>query len=412
MSGATTEAATEATTGAETETGLESTDTTTGADSGTVGDPFEALDQTLDEIRVDFGIPGMSIAMVVGDELVYSAGFGVRVLGGEEPVDAATPFRLASVSKTVVGIALMRAQELGIIDLDEPLSDPFTVDNPYVEGEQITYRHLAGHTSGIRDSDTYECSYTLEGGDAYLDPQAVPQCPPAPITALDDFVAEYMTPGGLLYDPANFAMGELAVPGAQYEYSNVATALAAAGLEGALQLARRDPGATFEGFTQAQIFEPLGMSNTAWYRTDLPEPDNVATPHETIDGELVALPPYELVTFPDGNLHSSAEDMARLLATIVGNAGAYEGGQILEASSVEQMLAPTAVRDGIVEGQGVFWEHFFGLVGHTGGDPGVATAMAYDVEAGVGFVILLNDSNDAAIFSIFAALSEFASTHA
>lgn len=399
---------TEGTVADESGTGTQSTGATTEADSGTAGDPFEALDQTLDDIRSEFGVPGMAVALVAGDETIYSAGFGVRELGGDEPVDAATPFRIASVSKTVVGVALMRAVELGLIGLDEPVAGSFAVDNPYLEGEQITYRHLAGHTSGIQDSDTYECSYFLEADEAYLDPQVAAMCPPAPLTDLDDFLAEYLTEGGQLYDPTNFAMGALAEPGDQYRYSNISAALAAAALERVIQDTGRDPEATFEGFTQAQVFEPLGMSNTAWHRVDLPNPAGASASHELIDGELAVLPPYELATFPDGNLYSSADDMARYLATIVGGAGAYEGGQVLEASSVEQMLMPAAVRDDSVEGQGIFWEHFFGLVGHTGGDPGVATAMAYDVEAGFGFVILLNGSNDAAIFAIFNALSEFA----
>ncbi|WP_141728514.1 serine hydrolase domain-containing protein, partial [Devosia insulae] len=59
------------------------------------------LDAQVAELLASSGIPGMAVAVVHGGEVVYAKGFGVRVAGAPEPVDADTVFQLASMSKPI-----------------------------------------------------------------------------------------------------------------------------------------------------------------------------------------------------------------------------------------------------------------------------------------------------------------------
>jgi len=374
-----------------------------GADHGGDAPRIEAkqLEEDLEVLRAQAGAPGMAAALVLDDRVVWSAGFGEVEVGSGRAVTRDTPFRLASVSKTFLGVAALRAQELELVDLDAAveIGAPIgTVDHDF----SASLRDLAGHRSGIVDSDYYECSYHLETGEMYLDDDLVTLCGPEPVTRLRPFVTGYLDPQGALYSNDNFGVF------GDYDYSNVGAALAGLVLHDAFE---RERGESLEAFCEAEIFEPLGLEHTAWHRRDLPDPDAAARPHRRVSAGRETIPDYALATFPDGGLHASVDDLARFLAVIVGGRGTDGRATVLSAESVNEMLAFTAVDDGFVTGQGVFWEQFLDLTGHTGGDPGVSTAMGYDEAAGVGFVILINEStetSDALLLSVFDRLSQFA----
>lgn len=380
-------------------------DSTDGSSSGEPAGPdFAELEAQLEALRTDAEAPGMAVALVHGDEVVWSGGFGTRDMASGEPVTVDTPFRLGSISKTFVGAALMRAQELGVIDLDDAIEVPFTVDNPHVEGERITYRSLAHHMSGIVDTLWYECAYTSEDGTAYALPEEQAFCPETPMPGLEEFLVAYLDPEGAMYTDAHYAEGADGEPGTTYEYSNVGAGLASA----ALGYATTDAlGQDFIAFSNAEIFAPLGLEHTRWMREQLPEPDAAAVPH-MYDGGYVPVPRYNLATFADGALYSSVDDLARYLAAMVPG----QGGDALQPDSAAEMLDFIDADDGdIVQGQGIFWERFIGLTGHTGSDPGVATAMGYDPETELGFVILLNSTGpetETLMFGVMGALQSFA----
>ncbi len=293
----------------------------------------------------------------------------------------------------------MIAQEKGSLNLDDDVrelvstSGGFEIDNP--ESRAITLKHLASHTSGIIDDyDKYDCAYFVNNDDgtqtklANLFDDGMP-CPDDGPTTLSGFLAAYLDAGGIYYDSMeNFSAAE---PGDTYEYSNIG-----AGLAGyALELAT---GQTLAEFAAEKIFIPLDMANTSWRYDDL-DPANVATPYGSgDDGETVALPNYELATWPDGGLRSSASDMACFLATIM-NGGKFGQSDvtILQESSVAQLLTATS------EEQGLFWdvdialeyggeEHM--LVRHNGSDPGAFSSIYFDPTQHIGIVIVIVASGD------------------
>jgi CubicO group peptidase (beta-lactamase class C family) len=328
---------------------------------------WAAIDELIEQKMADAHIPGLAAAVVMDGEVIWSEGYGYAHIAQQREVTPDTPFMLASTSKTVTAVALMQRVEDGAVGLEDDINDhlPFVVDNPRVEGETLLVRHIATHTSGIRDNwNNMPYNY---GGDSQI--------------ALGDFVEGYLVPGGQWYhETQNFNAWQ---PGTQYDYGNVATALAGFLVESA-------GGTPFDDQCDAGIFQPLGMTNTGWHLADF-ELNDVAMPYEWFDGSFVAYGHYGYPDYPDGQLRASAADMGRFLAAI--SAGGELGGErILEQATVEQMLSPQ-VPD-VDPTQFIYW---YGttlagrnVVGHNGGDDGVATDLYFAPDTGIGVILLMN----------------------
>ena len=116
---------------------------------------FAAIDAYVTARMEQLRIPGAAIGIVKDDQILYLRGFGIADPSGR-PVTPRTPFRLASVSKTITALAIMQLVETGKIELDAPVQRYlpwFRVasgTSSTVEGSVlITVRHLLYHTSGI-----------------------------------------------------------------------------------------------------------------------------------------------------------------------------------------------------------------------------------------------------------------------
>ena len=98
-------------------------------------------------------VPGLAIAVVFQDQVVYAAGFGVRNVKTKEPVDADTVFQLASLSKPIGSTLVAELVGEGKISWDSKISDldpDFAMYDPWVTGE-ITIRDFYSHRSGLPD---------------------------------------------------------------------------------------------------------------------------------------------------------------------------------------------------------------------------------------------------------------------
>jgi CubicO group peptidase (beta-lactamase class C family) len=340
----------------------------------------DELDACIDETVRARELPGMAVAVVANGEVAWSQGYGYANIEEGRPVTADTPFLLASISKTITGTALMQAWEEGAFSLDDDVDDllPFEVDNPQVEGEVITVRHLATHTSGIEDNDeVYNSSYA----------------PGDPEIPLGEFLDDYFSTEGKSYDPGeNFSAN---MPGEVYSYSNIA-----AGLAG--YLVETTTGIPLDAYSREHIFEPLAMDNTGWFLSDFEDTSVIAVPYQSTRQGKVALEHYGFPTWPDGLVRASANDLARFQAAIM-NGGELDGQRILEETTVEAMLEPQFpdMKTDFVEHtilfphsqQALFWHSYNGWYGHEGGDDGAATFMYFDPKTQVGAVVIINQAN-------------------
>ena len=338
---------------------------------------MDAFDACVSEVVEHHGLVGMSVAVVTADGGSWSNGYGYANIEEDRLVTPDTPFLLSSITKTFVGVAVMQQVEAGNLDLDEDINTylPFTIDNPRVEGEVITLRDLATHTSGLIDNyDVYGSSY-------------VPGDSPVPLA---EFIEGYYVLGGEYY----YAEGNFSecTPGECYNYSNIGTALAAYTVE----IVSGEP---FNEYVEAHILAPLGMENSHFFLSDYDDHSIIAMPYITdAEDNPEAYGYYGYPSYPDGHLYTSANDMGAYLAAVM-NEGELNGARILQPEMVELMLTPQnttwdiSLDERIYYGafeQEIFWFTSRGNHGHDGGDFGSFTLMFFEPENEVGIVILTN----------------------
>jgi len=311
-------------------------------------------------------IPGLAVAVTRPGEVLWTGAFGLANRETNLEVTADTPFMLASVSKTVTAAAVMHAWQEGDFDLDDDINTllPFIVDNPRVEGEEISVRHLVSHTSGIKDN---------WGQMPYADGDSP--------HSLGAYLEGYLVQGGSWFHATkNFYEN---MPGTAREYGNIATALAGFVVEATTDT-------PFDEYSKAYIFDVLSMENTGWHLADF-DPATVAMPYEYVNGQYEALGHYGYADYPDGQLRCSVADLARFLAAI-SNQGQLGEVQILKPETVAEMLSPQF--SSVDKGQLVFWYESTvagrAVIAHNGGDKGVATQMVFSPETGIGVIVLTN----------------------
>lgn len=376
----------------------------------------DSLTSELEALRNQGHFIGFGVGIVNGKGTLYQHGFGFADAQAHKPYGIHTIQNIASVSKTLVGLALLKAQELGRLNLDDSVNKylPFRVVNPAFPQVPITLRHLATHTSSIRDNDFYfSKNYYLKPGQnvsglplTFEDEQTL--IPADSAVALPVFLKAVLTLQGKWYQPKGFLARR---PGEQYEYSNVGATLAAYVVE----LATGQP---FPAFTARYITRPLHMRDSGWNFGEV----DFARYSRLYQSPTVAQPYYGLTTYPDGNFITSVADLSRYLRELIRG---YQGqGTVLKAASYRELFRPQLAAGNFEQRKegnpysdsyntGLFMGFSYnGFIGHTGGDPGVVTLMFFEPKSGIGRFILLNTSiidkaGGATLYKILDTLAKY-----
>lgn len=219
-------------------------------------------------------IVGFSVAIFDTTGILYNEGFGFSDSATEKAYSTETIQYVASVSKTLIGISLFKAQELGKLNIDEPINNylPFKVVNSNFPEIPITIRQLATHTSSITDSDAFwESNYLLLDKDQPKN-TGVPGYFNQPKTRMpiSELLKELLTQDGLLNNGKSFSTNE---PNKKFDYSNVGSTLCAFVIESAM-------GMSYRIFTKEYILKPLKMSASGWSVEDV-NADNRSTLYVT-----------------------------------------------------------------------------------------------------------------------------------
>lgn len=222
-------------------------------------------------------LASLSVLVRRQGRVVYEAQFGRRRIQPDLPVTRDTLFRIASITKLVVAVAVMRLVEAGRFDLDADLGRLLG----YPLHRPLTARLLLCHRSGLSD-----------GGDDFTDPRVDLR--------------------QLLGQPGPTWNGH--APGRWFEYANINFAVLAAALE-------RATGTRFDRLMQAWVLEPLGMrGGFDPARLPLGQLDQVATLYRKAPSEGG---PWQ----PDGPWHAQADDFsAHTPQPLLSNADGYEPG--------------------------------------------------------------------------------------
>jgi CubicO group peptidase (beta-lactamase class C family) len=311
------------------------------------------------------GVPGLAAVAIHGDRIVFARGYGTAELTTGRAVTPDTVFNVASISKTVAAVALMQRVEAGDIALDDDIDGvlPFTARHPSFPGTPITSRMLLSHTASMADSSVEWNAYVI-GHDAQ--------------TSLETWLAGYLVPGGAYYTAGSWHPTR---PGTTYAYAN-------AGIDVAGELVEQLAGTDLQTYSQAQIFAPLEMPETSWFLGPMNRA-HIAMPYVYgARGQYVAFGYECYPDYPNGQLRTSARQLARFLM-MFGQGGELDGVRILAPATVAEMqaLQPQSL-------EGLSWQRYsFGghdVIGHSGVDNGVSTDMWLDPETGAGFIVLTN----------------------
>lgn len=292
------------------------------------------------------GIPGAAVAVVVGDRVVWSQGFGLANVETATPVTADTLFQIGSATKSVTAAAVLAAARDGAVALDRPVSTYVSGLVPCVG--QPTLRQLLSHTAGLIDEP------------AEFGPQGEDGLAAYPRT----WTSEYC----------------LLAPGRAFSYSNSGFALA--GL--ALQEAAKTP---FADAVRARVLAPLGMTRTTFRPTEAMTWPLAVGHRRAKDGAFEVVRPLanDARLWPAGTLYSSANEMARLALGLL-NDGRVDGRQALPAGLVAAMRGEVArvPTTGEAYGQGVFLGRMPQEFGHGGTMTGYAAQLTVSDHDGFG----------------------------
>lgn len=299
-------------------------------------------------------LSGLATVALKQGELVYEGYFGRRFIDSENPthdlpVDAQTKFRVASISKIAVSLAMMRLVEQGKLDLDRDIGDylGYPARNPHFPQQPITARMLLSHTSSLRDGNlgySVPLPQTLE---VFFKPSRYTQDG-------SHFAPQPM--GFFCYCNLNFGvMGTLieCLSGQRFDRYMRQHILEPLGLEASYNV--RD-------FSQSQIgnlaaLYRKGQNEQNWnpegpwvpqaedYRGQLPDEYRVENPNkEDRVKSSFTLEDYRIgsngtLFSPQGGLRISARDLSKLMRLLM-NGGELEGVRLIEPQTLEQMLTP------------------------------------------------------------------------
>jgi CubicO group peptidase (beta-lactamase class C family) len=232
------------------------------------------LEQRIEEHMHQAHVPALTLTVVNEREILYARGFGLTSIEeGGAPVSPRTLFRIGSVTKPLVGTAVMRLVEDGQLDLDRPLKayiDWLRFSMPHAE-ECITLRMLLSHTAGL-PADSWSGASDADGLERYVREQ-IPRY---------SFIAP---------------------PGRLYSYANAGFSLA--GYVGQVVTGKR-----FADLMQQLVFDPLEMKHTTFdprvvltYPFALPHilrNEQLRVLHRISDGQAIA---------PAGGAYSTVLDV-------------------------------------------------------------------------------------------------------
>lgn len=353
----------------------------------------DSLTSDLQKIKDKKNIVGFSVSIVNKNGTLYNKGFGLSNIENEKSYTKNTIQNIASISKTLIGISLFKAQEMGKLNLDDPINNylPFKVINPNNPNIPITIRHLSTHTSTIMDTDNFwENTYILKEKDHPKNVSVFGYMkPPDSKKPLADFLESLLTEKGQLYVPENFSKLK---PGEKFSYSNLGATLCALVIESATKT-------PYDKFTKEYILNPLEMTNSGWSNkeVDSSKISNLYGNNESV------LADYSLLSYPDGGLLTTSNDLSKLLTEFIKG---YSGeGTLLTKQSYKKLLENQLTEQQMPKDTdnnfGIFIDFSKGFmgddfktIGHSGGDPGVVAGMFFNPETEIGRILILNTDSD------------------
>jgi CubicO group peptidase (beta-lactamase class C family) len=324
-----------------------------------------AVDKLVQDTMKLWQVPGLSIAVVHKDQVIYLKGFGVRRLGQPEPMTPCTIFAIGSTTKGFTTTAMAMLVDDGKMAWDDPVRDYidwFRLADPLADAN-VTLRDLVCHRTGLEGHDSLWYGTSLNQEDilrrvAYL-----------PVGHSFRSVWDY---NNLMYSAAGYAAGRAA-------------------------------GCTWEELVQKRIFDPLGMTGANFTTAAAQKSPDHATPHHKKNKvEPISWRNLENIG-PAGSINAGAADMARWIRMQLGK-GRFEGKKLISATGLAKTHEPQMViqmegldlmfPETVQTSYGLGWlvQDYHGrpLVSHNGGIDGFSAQVTLFPRDNLGIVVLAN----------------------
>jgi CubicO group peptidase (beta-lactamase class C family) len=324
---------------------------------------YDAIDAYVEGQMRRLHIPGASLAIVEGDQIVHLRGFGRAQPGGEAPTPQ-TPFFIGSLTKSITALAVMQLVEAGKVELDAPVQRylPWFRVADTQASAQMTVRHLLNQTSSLP-------LWPSEIANADFDDR--PDATERQVRALSTL--------------------KISRPvGSQCEYSNFNYNILGLVIESA-------SGESYADYIQNHIFDPLDMRHSYTSKAEAKR-NGLAVGHRHWFSLPFPAPdmPVPRGSLPAGQLISCAEDMAHYLIAHL-NGGRYGEVQILSQAGIDEMhRGVKELKMGDLSG-GLYGMGWFDIelgqtktYSHSGNVPDFSAFMALIPEQKRGVVLLLN----------------------
>lgn len=330
---------------------------------------------TIEERMAEYGVAGMSIAVIEGGELEWAKGYGVLQAGGAEPVNTETVFSVGSVSKVGTAAATLRLVDAGRLDLGRDVNELLESWQvpPYDFDGTVTLRRIMSHTAGLT---VHGFADYQPGAELPTTVQILEGSPPAKSPPVFVDIA----------------------PGSMFRYSGGGVTVEQLVIE-------EEMGSDYPSAARELVFDPLGMSRST-YEEPLPESwGNIAKAHDA-EGKPRALPRgYEAMPETGASgLWTTPSDYAKLVIAFIDS---YRGepGSFLSQDLAREMM--TEVEPGAyglgpaLSGEGPT-RHFL----HGGANDSYRAYMQGNLGTGDGVVIFTNGERGAPL--AFEALGSVA----
>jgi CubicO group peptidase (beta-lactamase class C family) len=308
------------------------------------------LEATVAKITNRHPAVGLAVGVVRDGRLEFFSAHGLANIASNTPISEDTVFRIASITKTFTGVAVMQLWEQGLIDLDAPANNylrAYKLVPAKASFRPPTVRHLLTHIAGIPQmvlptralTTVFKGSWLYGWGESF-------ELGKAPS------LAHYY--GGTIR--------VVAEPGTRFTYGDHGFATLG-------QIVEDVAGMPLDRYFRECIFEPLGMADTDLNRSERVR-SRLATGYNLRSNGPTPVTDRDWVTVGASNIYSTPRDMARYLAALLGG-GANDHGRMLEPATMATMFEPHYQTDPRVPGMGLaFWRADFG--GHLAVDaPGI-----------------------------------------
>jgi CubicO group peptidase (beta-lactamase class C family) len=313
---------------------------------------------------------GAAAAVVHGDELCWAGGAGFADAAAGRPAGPDTLYRIASITKTFTGTAVLQLRDAGKLGLDDPAVRwlpelAASASGPAIE--RVTIRRLLSHESGLTSE------------------------PPGTDWALNEVVYSGLAEQTL----ARSAEIAAAIgPNMHPKYSNLGYQLLG-------EIVRRASGVPYPDYLHREILEPLGMADTCFEPSDESRAARKAVGYRarTFSDELDVASDMAGI-WAEGGLWSTVEDLARWLSCQLRPYGDQPGDSpVLAADTLREMHKPRYLSDETwTQAWAISWyacrHDDVTWVNHSGALPGFTSNACFDRDHQVGAVVLVNGASD------------------